>query len=164
MMTVTQATLDELSEALLAATLALDPVEQRIVVGLYRALSHGTPVAPVDLATDLGIPSDQVNDALDVWPGVYRNRSGNVVGFWGLALSDMPHELDTGRAAVRTWCALDPFLILPLLDIPDARVRSTDPLAGDHPGTFLLDIDETNSVALATWPSMVRSALDTLNQ
>jgi hypothetical protein len=31
----------------------------------------------------------------------------------------------------------------------------------DHPGAFLLDIDETNSVALATWPPMVRSALDT---
>lgn len=148
---------------------------------------------------------------------MYRDNAGNVIGFWGLAMSDMPHELDTGVATVHTWCALDPFLITPLLE-GGARVRSTDPVTGvpisltitadgirdlmppttvvsllisdhpfdadivhsfchyahffgsprsghewtrEHPGTFLLDIDQSNAVARATSPAMVHDILTT---
>jgi hypothetical protein len=216
-MPASQRTLNELTDALLAAVPPLDPMRQHLVVGLYRALARGLPVAPAELADNLGMARELVQEALDAWPGVYRDNAGNVIGFWGLALSDMPHEMDTGAATVHTWCSLDPFLITPLLQ-GGARVRSTDPVTGatisltitddgihdlmppitvvsmlipdrpfdadivhsfchyvhffgsphsghewarEHPGTFLLDIDQTNAVARATWPSMVRDALDT---
>jgi alkylmercury lyase len=216
-MPASQRTLNELTDALLAAVPPLDPMQQHLVVGVYRALARGLPVAPAELADNLGMARELVQETLDAWPGVYRDNAGNVIGFWGLALSDMPHELDTGVATVHTWCALDPFLITPLLP-GGARVRSTDPVTGapisltitddgihdltpattvvsmlipdrpfdagivhsfchyvhffgspqsgrewtrEHPGTFLLDIDQTNAVARATWPSMVRDALET---
>jgi len=39
--------------------------------------------------------------------------------------------------------------------------RSGHEWTREHPGTFLLDIDQTNAVARATWPAMVRDALAT---
>ncbi|HYS41612.1 MAG TPA: organomercurial lyase [Pseudonocardiaceae bacterium] len=215
-MPTTKPTLDQLAAALRAAVPDLEPAEQRLVVGLYRALAKGHPVAPAELADDLTMPIADIDDALDRWPGVYRDNSGNVIGFWGLALSGMPHQLDTGTATITAWCALDPFLIAPMLDTPDLHVRSADPLTGesvtltitrtgirdttppgavismltpdgpfqadvvqrfchyvhffathdsgqrwsrDHPGTFLLNLEQANTVALNSWPTLVRDAL-----
>lgn len=30
---------------------------------------------------------------------------------------------------------------------------------GDHPGTFLLDIEQANAIARGSWPALVRAAL-----
>ena len=43
----------------------------------------------------------------------------------------MRHEVHTGAATVTAWCALDPFLIAPLLNTTETIVRSTDPLTGE---------------------------------
>lgn len=117
-MSTTTRSLAGLAEALRSAAPTLDADEQRLVVGPYRSLARGAPVAPAQLAAELGVTLERIEEALDRWPGVYRNDTGEVIGFWGLALSGMPHHLEIGEAAVTAWCALDPFLIVPLLNTP----------------------------------------------
>lgn len=131
-MTTTQASLIGLADALRFAAPTLDAEEQRLVVGLYRSLARGAPVPPGDLAAELEVTAELIEAALDRWPGVYRNQAGEVTGFWGLALTDMPHQMDIGDANVTAWCALDPFLIAPLLDSGEIRVKSQDPVTGEE--------------------------------
>jgi len=216
-MTTTKASLTRLSDALRSAAPTLDPDEQRLVVGLYRSLALGAPVGPAALAAELGVTRELIEEALDRWPGVYRSERGEVIGFWGLALTGMPHHMDIGDASVTAWCALDPFLITPLLTTGEIRVRSEDPVTGesitltiggegvldvspptavvsmlepdgsfdhqvvetfchyvwffaspesgeawtrDHAGTFLLTIEEADTVARSAWPALVANALD----
>lgn len=215
-MATTQPNVTGIADALLGAAPTLDSDEQRLVVGLYRALATGEPVSPFALAERLGVPADLVNTSLDSWPGVYRNSDGEVIGFWGLALSGMPHDLTVGEATINAWCALDPLLIVPLLEMGEANVRSSDPVTGEevtltitrdgvtdvrpesavvsilepegefdhdvvarfchyvwffassesgkqwiseHPGTFLITVEEANLVARGSWPKLIHRAL-----
>lgn len=89
-------------------------------------------MSPTALADRLGVPAELVTTAVDSWPGVDRNRDGDVIGFWGLALSGMPHDLILGEATINAWCAIDPLLIVPLLDTDEATVRSSDPVTGEE--------------------------------
>jgi len=130
-MTTTKASLTRLADALRSAAPTLDPNEQVLVVGLYRSLARGAPVQTAALAAELGVTLDLIEEALDRWPGVYRSQEGEVIGFWGLALTGMPHHMVIGDAGVTAWCALDPFLITPLLDTGEIRVRSEDPVTGE---------------------------------
>lgn len=130
-MAASRPTLDRLAQALTAAAPTLDADEQRLALILYRRLADGDPVPPSSLAADLHLPEARVQAALDGWPGVYRDEAGDVIGFWGLALDGMPHRFETDRGAIRTWCAIDPLLIAPLLDVQEARVRSRDPVTGE---------------------------------
>ena len=121
----------DLATALRGAVPSLTPDEQRLVVGLYRELAKGAPVAPDALAEDLGLDPESVEEALRRWPGVFTDRDGGIIGFWDLALSGMAHELRLGDQTVTAWCALDPFLIVPLLADETATVTSTDPVTGE---------------------------------
>ena len=61
---------------------------------------------------------------------MYRDDAGAVVGFWGLALSGMPHQMAFADGAdVRAWCAWDPLFIAPIAG--SARVETTDPVSGE---------------------------------
>lgn len=122
-----------IAEALKAAVPTLDPAEQRLALQLYRILLAGKPVAAADLATAVAADVSSVENALAGWPGVFRDRKGRVVGFWGLAIRGMPHRLTTDEGAITTWCALDPLLIAPLVT-KEARVESTDPVSGEPIG------------------------------
>jgi hypothetical protein len=130
-MTTTEASLTRLADALRSAAPTLDPGEQGLVVGLYRSLAQGTPVGPAALAAELGVTQELIEEALDRWPGVYRSEQGEEIGFWELALAGMPHQMDIGDVSVTAWCALDPFLITPLLATGETRVRSEDPVTGE---------------------------------
>ncbi len=202
------------AEALKAAVPTLEPAEQRLVLQLYRMLLAGRPVAIADLATAVGADVGFVEGALGGWPGVFRDRKGRIVGFWGLAIRGMPHRLTTDQGDITTWCALDPLIIAPLVT-EVARVESADPVSGqpirltvtpegvrdlapsearvsmlapdgpfghdvvesfchfvhffaseytaqrwvtDHPGTFLLTVDEAFEVATRSWPDLFRDA------
>jgi alkylmercury lyase len=207
--------IDTIAEALKAAVPTLDPAEQRVALQLYRLLLAGKPVTTADLATSIGTDVGLVEAALGRWPGVFRDRKGRIVGFWGLAIRGMPHRLMTDQGAITTWCALDPLIIAPLVT-EAARVESADPVSGepirltvtptgvrdlapgdavvsmlapvgpfrhdvvesfchfvhffaseetgarwlaDHPGTFLLTVDEAFEVASRSWPGLFRDAL-----
>jgi alkylmercury lyase len=213
--TDTRPTIASVADALKAAVPTLDPAEQRLALELYRLLLRGRPVAIADLASSAGLAARDVERALGRWPGVYRDRKGRVIGFWGLAIRGMPHRMATAKGEITTWCALDPLIIAPLIT-DEAGVESADPVSGqairltvtrsgvrdvspsgvlvsmvapdgpfgrdvverfchfvhffasdatarqwvtEHPGTFVLTVDEAYEVATRSWPVLFNDAL-----
>jgi len=116
--------LTQLAGELRAALPQLEPEEQSIAVALYRLLAQGTPVTEKRLANAAEVASETVAHALDSWPGVYRNDGGDVIGFWGLTIGEMPpHAFHVAGSRLWTWCAWDSLFIPVLLD-KTARVDS----------------------------------------
>lgn len=117
---------DELVEALLAASPELDAAEQRLAIAVYRTLAEGEPVAEHVLVERSGIAAAEVARALDTWPGVFLDSDGRIVGFWGLCLSETVHRFRAGGRDLHTWCAWDTLFLAPVLD-RFAEVRSRCP-------------------------------------
>jgi hypothetical protein len=127
----TVGTVQKLAAAIAAAAPDLDGRERRIAVSLYDLLAQGEPVAPAALAARAGVDEAIVAETLDGWPGVFRDDEGRVVGFWGLALPKMNHRFHAeGGKPIYAWCALDPFLVVPVIR-RSARVESQDPITGE---------------------------------
>ena len=122
--------ISELAGELVAAGPALDELDQRITVAIYRLLAGGDPVPPVAIAERVGLPVERVVSALDSWPGVYRDHHGAVTGFWGLALTDMPHRFTIQGRTLYTWCAWDA-LFLPVILDTEAHVQSACATTGE---------------------------------
>ena len=109
----------------------LDPEEQTVAVSLYRLLAGGHPVGAPSLAERAGVPVARVRPLLERWPGVHLDESGEVIGFWGLALGEMPHRLEVDGRRLYTWCAWDALFVPPILGRP-ARVDSKCPITGER--------------------------------
>lgn len=57
-------------------------------------------------------------------------RTAASSGFWGLAVPEMAHGFHAeGGKPMHAWCALDPFLVVPVIG-RTARVESTDLVTG----------------------------------
>jgi alkylmercury lyase len=125
----TAPTVDALVQALHSASRPLDAAEQRLAVALYRTLAEGRPVAAAELAGRTDRSVEEVTATLDGWPNVFYDRHRQVIGFWGLALPEMPHRLEVAGRVLHAWCAFDPLFMVPLLGEP-ARVASTCPVTG----------------------------------
>ncbi len=104
----------------------LSATDQKIAVGLYRLLAEGEPVSPDLLAQHLDLSKSVVREVLNSWPAVYFNDEKNVVGFWGLALQEMPHRFKVNGRQLYTWCAWDSLFIPELLG-KTAEVESPVP-------------------------------------
>ena len=124
---------DELARAIAGAMPVLDPTEQQIAVATYRLLSAGKPAATEAIAGEVGVPTARVEEALNSWPGVYRNHAGDVAGFWGLATAplDPEYRLQAEDKTSYAWCALDTLFIPPLLG-KQVSVQATDPVTGQR--------------------------------
>ena len=119
-----QSELSALGSALVRAMPALDEVEQRLAVALYRELAAGEPVSLERLATRVGLSAEEVSEILGRWPGVYRDGRGALIGFWGLAQAEMPpHRFEVAGQRLWTWCAWDS-LFIPAVLGTTARVAS----------------------------------------
>lgn len=125
----TTPTLDELVAAVTAASPPLDRPEQRAAVALYRVLAEGHPVSAAALADRSGTPEEKVAGMLARWRGVFLDDVHRVIGFWGLALTEMPHRYRVGGRQLYTWCAWDTLYITPILD-QVAEVESNCPVSG----------------------------------
>ncbi len=120
-------TLEELAGQIVNAMPKLGHEEQRVAVALYRLLAQGEPVSPTSLARAVNLSETYIRDLLTRWPGVYHDDSGSVIGFWGLALPEMPHRFTVERRTLHTWCAWDS-LFIPGIIGKTAHVESADPL------------------------------------
>ena len=121
------ARLEHLADKIVSAMPKLGAAERRIAVGLYRLLAKGEAVSPARLAETLNLSERGVRETLSQWPGVYYEDTGAVIGFWGLALLEMPHRFQVDGRTLYTWCAWDSLFIPEILG-KTARVESTDPL------------------------------------
>lgn len=142
-------TVEELADAMSAALRDLTEEEGRVAVALYRTLVEGDPVTRGAIATRTGLPEERVAGILDAWPAVFRDKEGRVIGFWGLAISKMGHRFHVeGSKPIYAWCAIDPFLIVPVLG-KSARVESKDPVTGE-PVTMTITPDGVRDVSPPT--------------
>ena len=103
--------------------------EQRVAIAFYRLLAEGRPVAPERLAVRTGLRDEEVRRVLESWPGIYL-EDGGIVGFWGLALDQMPHRLHVDGRELRAWCAWDTLFLPELIGKP-AAVASGCPTTGE---------------------------------
>ena len=145
---------EELATAISGAMPKLSATEQQIAITTYRLLAAGKPVATEAIAGKVGVPTAQVEAALNSWPGVYRDDTGRIAGFWGLAIAplDPEYSLQTGGKTSYAWCALDTLFIPPLLG-ETVAVRASDPVNGE-PVSLVVD---GNGVRELTPPGAVVS-------
>lgn len=123
---------DEISSAFITGYVTLTAEEQRLAQIVYRLLATGQPARPDAIAAAAGWNVDDVEQRLVVWPAVFRNDGGAVVGFWGLACEPVTdHRMDIdGTGTAWTWCSYDTLFIAHLLGVT-ARVSSLCPVTGD---------------------------------
>src|SRR5712692_2019364 len=126
-----ETTVQDLARAIAAATIDIDDQGRRIGIAVYDLLARGDPVTPAEIAAHAREPEAVVVATLKGWPGVFWDDEGRVVGFWGLAIPEMDHRFhaENGKP-MYAWCALDPFLIVPVIG-RSARVESKDPVTGE---------------------------------
>jgi alkylmercury lyase len=146
--------LDQLDEAIAGAIRRLDEREQLLALTIYRRLATGRPVTVRSVATEVGQSDEDVERALQSWPGVFRDDAGSVVGFWGLSMYEMPHRLHVAGATVFAWCAWDPLFLSTVVGPMD--VATDDPTTGD---TIAYHIDGAGAISDLTHPSAVLSFL-----
>lgn len=122
-------TIQELADSIAGAAPDFDLVKERLAVQLYRLLAEGEPVTTEKIAESLDLSTDQVEDILSGWPGVYYDDDHRVVGFWGLAISKLSptHRFEVDGRALYAWCAWDT-LFLPGILGATARIESTCPV------------------------------------
>lgn len=123
--------LNELTGALLKAAPPLDGDGRLLARAVYRELAEGKPVVESQLAIATDTSLGRVQALLAEWSGgVFRNDADDIVGFWGLAVSEMPHRLDIDGVRLYAWCAWDT-LFLPGVLGATAKVESSDPSSGE---------------------------------
>jgi alkylmercury lyase len=117
-----------LAERLIAAVPKLGQDEQRVGLALIRSLAAGAPVSDREVAVAAGAAEPGVRDALDRWPGVFRDDHARVVGFMGLSVVEFgEHRIEIDGRRLTAWCAWDTLFLPGLLGRP-ARVSSRCPV------------------------------------
>jgi len=124
----TTRSLDAIDAALTAATPSLDQDGQRLAAAVLRLLAAGQPASIPAAAAAAGIPSTRAEAALRSWPAVFWDDQGQVTGFWGLALAEMPHRIRHAGTDLGAWCAWDPLFLARV--IGDLDVATADPVTG----------------------------------
>lgn len=102
---------------------ALSDRGRHVSVAVHRALAYGRPVPDYAIAATARLDILEVREEMAEWPGVYRNESGRIEGFWGLGLNKTAHEFEVAGRKLYAWCAWDT-LFLPQILGQVAIVRS----------------------------------------
>jgi alkylmercury lyase len=104
----------------------LNEREQKISLGLYRALAEGRPVSHRQLATSLNLKVGPIDDALSQWWDVLYDDDKRITGYGGLTLARTTHRFTISEKALHAWCAWDTLFIPELLG-QTVRVESSCP-------------------------------------
>ena len=107
------------------------PAARRFTLGVWRAFrDHGMPLdrtALAQISADTGLDSVEYGALLERYAEL--NDDGALVGLSGLSIADHPHSIEFEDRTLTSWCAWDPFFLVPILG-GSAVVRSTDPQTG----------------------------------
>lgn len=130
-MTPSAPNVEALADAIRDARPPLDVDGSRVVHALYALLSAGSPVTEASLVGATGLPEELVRERLEAWPGVVRDDAGQIVGFGGLTVLELPpHTLTIHGVRLSAWCAWDT-LFMPSIVQATAEVESRDALTGE---------------------------------
>lgn len=124
--------LDGLAQRLDSTFPALDDRGRAVALATYRTLAHGEPVPDYAIAAAAGMRISDVQDVMRPWPGIYRNGTGRIIGFWGLTIQEMEtgHPMEVDGVALHGWCAWDT-LFLPHILGTTATISSSSAVSGD---------------------------------
>jgi alkylmercury lyase len=124
--------LDPLAAAVAKAAPSFDGERQRIALEVYRRLAEATPAPAEEIAARTGDDVRRVRALLDMWPGVFLDDDGRVIGFWGLTTRRLSptHRFRIGERELYAWCAWDT-LFLPGILGQTAHIESTCPTTGE---------------------------------
>src|SRR5260370_28484931 len=128
-----EVSLADIAEAIKGAMPVLDEMDQHIATAVHRLMSSGAPVEPAAIAKAVGgVSLERVNERLNMWPGVFRDDMGRVIGFWGHAIDKLEPEYRLVAAGQTTyaWCALDT-LFIPSIIGNEVLVEASDPVSGE---------------------------------
>jgi alkylmercury lyase len=131
-MTQSTITVDQLAADLFARLPVITGEEQRLGVEIYRQLAEGRPVARSRLAEALRVSAGDVAALLErsnLKSLTYVDKQGNIIGFGGLAVQEMPHRFIVDGRTLFTWCAWDSLFIPGILG-RTAEVSSPAPESG----------------------------------
>ena len=105
--------------------------QDRFTIAVWRALRDtGVPLDPSAvhrLAADAGYPEHQL--AARLVSAGERDEEGRLAGLGGLSVAAHPHRLVFEEHVLSTWCAWDPFFLVPALG-GNARLETADPVSG----------------------------------
>jgi len=107
----TAISVDAIDDALATAAGSMQEDGQHLAAAVLRLLSAGEPVSVTAAATAAGIPESTAGQLLRSWPAVFWDDYGRVIGFWGLALDEMPHRIRRAGTNLYAWCAFDPLFL-----------------------------------------------------
>lgn len=146
--------LAELDRALADAAPRLDRTGRQVAVATYRTLALGRPASAGHIAATAGSEEATVRHVLDGWPAVFRDEAGDVIGFWGLAVAEMPHRLRIGDRDLYAWCAWDPLFLARI--VGPMTVATDDPESGE---TIAYRLGSDGAISELSHPSSVLSFL-----
>jgi alkylmercury lyase len=84
---------------------------------LLRALAHGEPLTPDDLATATGRDLTEIRTGLTALSDTEYDKQGRIVGH-GITLNPTPHQFEVDGRQLYTWCALDTLIFPAIIDRP----------------------------------------------
>lgn len=148
--------IDHTAEAITAAMPDMDATDRRIATSIHRLMRSGNPIEPAAIAIAAGVSAKKVEARLDSWPGVFRDRSGRVAGFWGQSITrlDPEYRLEANGKTTYAWCALDT-LFIPGVVGEAVGVEATDPMTGETI-SLVVDRDDVQDVTpVGTVVSMI---------
>jgi len=122
--------INEIAARLFSLVPKLNEKEQLISLRLYRILARGEPVSHEQLARELDLSQEIVEQFLKDRLGVYYDDNQNIIGYVGLAITEMPHRFILEGRTLYTWCAWDS-LFIPALLGANAKVQSISPDTGE---------------------------------
>jgi len=111
--------LKSLGSELLTRLPTMTEEERRLGLEIYRQLARGEPVLKPKLAGALQISDQAVDDLLghsNLKSLTYIDHDGQIIGFGGLAVREMPHRFKVDGRTLYTWCAWDSLFIPVILD------------------------------------------------
>lgn len=120
----------ELTDFFVDAFPTMDAEQQRMALALYRLLATGNPVTVDQLHAASGVSRIKIEQTLQLWPGVFFDDAARVIGFLGISIEPMPHQMVAGKDTAFAWCAWDTLFIPQLLD-QTVKVQSNCPVTGN---------------------------------
>lgn len=109
---------DRIAKTVCGAVPRFSSDEQRLGHALYHELAAGEPVRRERLAERLGVATRRVVDLLegdDLRCLTHYNEHRSIIGFGGLAVVPMHHQLVVAGRTLYAWCAWDTLFIPEML-------------------------------------------------